>query len=334
MGIAAAIAGGALAAGASAGGSMCAADAQEDANAQTIQQQKLDREQQLALYRESRGATGHAFLPYYLGSAEANLGADASARYLQMNQNAGSVKDEAARLRESVDAMRPAFDAGTGLVGDIFSGDLTNQRLANAAPVAAARTSAAQAGAEGVYAGLMERINKMKAERARAGFSGSSSFQDNRLAQATIAARQEAARQVAQARLDNELAAQGIKESGIDLAVRSLDVPMARARQAAQFDMLPDEALVSAFKTRMGVYEPFRIGTAPPQQLSPLSPVTAVPPMGQIIGQSAAGAITGATNAYVTSQQNKAMMDYLKSQQIQGAVNQAPVVGTYTGNIA
>lgn len=315
MGIAAAIAGGVLAAGASAGGSACAADAQEDANAQTIQQQKLDREQQLQLYRESRGSTGHAFLPYYLGSAEANLGADAGARYLQMNQNAGSVKDEAARLAESVNAMRPAFDAGTGLVNNIFSGELTNQRLANAAPVAAARTSVAKAGAEGVYSGLMERLNKLKADRARSGFSGTSSFQQNRLAQATIAANQEAARQVAMARLENELQAQNIKDSGIDLAVRSLDVPIARARQAAQFQTLPDEALVGAFRTRMGVYEPFRIGTAPPQQLSPLSPVTAVPPMGQIIGQSAAGAITGATNAYVTAQQNKAMMDYLKSLQ-------------------
>lgn len=287
------------------GASMCAADSAEDANFQNALNAALQRKLELQLAREARGQPTpeggvSSLLPFY--GDEVGLYRDAKDYYDATKAITGTPQEQILRYKNTIDRYGPVFNAGGDLISSIYSGDMLANRLAENQPVAGARRAVAQGQQQGVLEGLLRRINELKTERKLQGYTGGGSFEEQQLLAGTIGARQKASEVMTRAELENAMEERSIREAQRELGLRSLDLPLARAKQALELETLPLRTANELASARMAPFDFFRIG--PGQVMRPTAnpTVTAIPNLGQIIGQGVATSAGTLGNYYMNQQ--------------------------------
>ncbi len=220
------------------------------------------------LYHESRGSTGHALLPEYLGGAEKEFGQGAVDTARALRDYYGTPQDVAARGAATAARYQPLLAAGTKSIYGIYSGDEEAKRLAAAQPVFGARTAAAETVASGTMQGIANRLNALRAQNAARGFVGAGAGSERLGLQASIEGAQQAGGARAAAAIANAADVQAIRNQILDLQLRSPELAGALASQDVRFQQLPAETVAAIQGAQMGVLSPFRIGTgAPPGQV-------------------------------------------------------------------
>lgn len=248
------------------------------------------------IFQESRGATGNAFLPLYFGNQEKQLGQDAMTFYNAGRNLFGTPAEQLLKYKQAIGEYQPMLDASRGTLADIFNGNLTDARLEYFRPVGEARETVAATQKQGVLQGLQERLNALNADSARAGYTGTGSFGQNRLLNATIGARQQAAGLGAYANLENAMDRRGIQDQGANLKIASMDLPYQQAQQALNLEMLPMTQVQQNFSRSLAPFEFFRMGQGN-FQYAPLPQVQAVPSAAQI-GLTGAAAAANQLGSY------------------------------------
>lgn len=219
--------------------------------------------------------------PYTGQGFESTLAGDIMSAYRQ----APSVNELMESGQATQEQLRPAFDAGTQRIGDIFSGDLTDERLGFAQPVMDARTRMAEAEQGGIRQALQEYLTNQTAQRARQGFAGGGTFDANRAIAGLAGANQSAARSRIGAELENALMEQGIRDQGVNLQLGSLDLPINRVQQAAAFETSPAEG-IAQFQTRQ--QQPLGFFRTQPQsfQAPQARQISSIPSTGQHVASA------------------------------------------------
>lgn len=213
------------------------------------------------MYRESRGDGGNAFLPTYFGDFEDKMLADSAKEYFAASQYLlGNPWEQAGRYRETMAKYQPMMDASDRTIAGIYNGDLANERRAYLAPVAQARLNAAGGQREAIKTGLQQTLNEMKAMQKQAGFSGTGSFAQNRMLNATIGANQQAALAQSNAGLQNAMDMRSIGDTDIAGRISAIDLPYNRAQQAVAFQEMPIDLMQSNFSRSVRPFEFFRLG--------------------------------------------------------------------------
>lgn len=241
-------------------GGILGSKAQNKATEQNMRAAQETNALNYRLFQEGRGSTGSAFLPLYFGDQEKLLGQDAVSFYNTSKDLLGNPADQAQRYKQITGGYMPMVDASRGTLADVFNGNLTNNRLGYLQPVQAARTNVAKAGAEGVLQALNERINALNASSAKKGYSGTGSFAQNRLLNATIPARQQAAGFMAMADLENAMDTRTVQDQGAQARLQYMDMPFQQAQQALNLEMMPLAQVQQNFSRQLQPFEFFRMG--------------------------------------------------------------------------
>lgn len=192
-----------------------------------------------------------ALLPWYMSDQEAGLAGFATDQWNELTspEVMGSIGD----FQTTANRYQPAIDAGRDVVNGIYNGDITNEELSLARPVAEARMGVAKdAGLES----LRETLNSIKAIQARRGFSGDSTA-SNRL---NFDARRKVAMDVAGAGLTNAMEERSIRQGGINRRIAGLDMPLSQANREFALGDLPSRTLRSRLESNISVFNPFRTG--------------------------------------------------------------------------
>lgn len=200
---------------------------------------------------EGAAGVSSALLPFYMAQQEKQLSDYASGAFndLSSPEVMGSIGD----FQTTANRYQPAIDAGRDVVNGIYNGDITNEELSLARPVAEARMGVAKdAGLES----LRETLNSIKAIQARRGFSGDSTA-SNRL---NFDARRKVAMDVAGAGLTNAMEERSIRQGGINRRIAGLDMPLSQANREFALGDLPSRTLRSRLESNISVFNPFRTG--------------------------------------------------------------------------
>lgn len=205
------------------------------------------------------GAVGKssAILPYYLNDQE-----QASAKYasdifskLSQDVNANSLDD----YRAASERYRGAFDQSRQDVNGIFDGSVTDEELAAAQPVAAARIKLAGARKDAGLEALQEKLNEIKAIQSRKGYTGDSLASSRLRFDATRKILGDAAIDQSNAELANAMDSSNIRRNAITRRLASGNLPLDQIRRETQFSDLPSEALRSRAESNLSIFNPFRV---------------------------------------------------------------------------
>lgn len=200
---------------------------------------------------EGAAGVSSALLPFYMAQQEAQLSDYASDAFDELSspEVMGSIGD----FRATANRYQPAIDAGRDVVSGIYNGDITNEELGLARPVAEARMGVAKdAGLES----LRETLNSIKSIQARRGFSGDSTA-SNRL---SFDARRRVAMDVAGANLGNAMEERAIRQGGINRRLAGLDMPLSQANREFALGDLPGRTLRNRLESNVSIFNPFRTG--------------------------------------------------------------------------
>lgn len=301
MGVAIAL--GAAALGTGIASSMSQAGAAADAQQTNLENAAADRALQLQLFRESRGAGGSSLLPLYApAGTEANALEQALQAYYTQAWAGGGPTGQLQDYQNIIAAAEPSMQAGDALINKLFSGELTQEQVANMAPVFEARGKVAGAQKQGVLEGLSATLSQLKAERQRSGYSGGgSAYEKAQLTRATIPALQAAATVGAQADLANATDTANIKNTGINTQLQNLNLPISRAGNRIQLAQLPASAVGTNLQNAQSSLNWFKLG---PQTITPFRTptVSPIPSTGAIIGSGVGAGASSLGNYYLAKQ--------------------------------
>ena len=261
----------------------------------------------LEMYHQSRGSEGSAILPEYAKGTEADLFQRALDNYLASSRGLGSPAELYARTQGDLSAFMPTFDAGTGLVDDIYSGALTDRQLASAKPVAAARTALAGGQKTSLLQAAQETLNRIKAQYPGAAGTFATKMQVNALAPGL----QAAANVSGQAALANTEEIRAIQNMRDTLGLQYLNAPLERARQKVGMRLVPTEALAQAYGSQVSPFSMFNIGVGKPPAIPPLPTAGPIPGIGQIVASGIGAGLNTAGNIYA----NQALAQQIQANQ-------------------
>lgn len=249
-------------------------------------------------YLESRGAGGNAILPMYADDGtEKRLFDEAVAAYDA--GLSGQTPDEVVDNYRSILAqMEPSIAAGNQTIDDIYNGNLQREALAYQDPVNKARTAMADTQGTSAMQALAYERNRLAAEEARKGYSGSGSFANNRLLDSAIGSRQMAAMARATAGFENAKDVADINRGAQGLRVQSLDLAPKRAEQLIALDGAPAEGLARLQLARTKPLDFFRLNPGNPPPVQPVPSTGA----GQLVLQGAGQLAGAAGNVFATNQ--------------------------------
>lgn len=200
---------------------------------------------------EGAAGVSSALLPFYMAQQEKQLSDFASSGFndLSSPEAMGNMGD----FRTTANRYQPAIDAGRDTVNGIYNGEITNEELNLAQPVAEARMGVAKdAGLES----LRETLNSIKSIQARRGFSGDSTA-SNRM---NFDARRKVAMDVGGAGLANAMEERAIRQGGINRRLAGLDMPLAQANREFALGDLPSRTMRGRLESNISVFNPFRTG--------------------------------------------------------------------------
>lgn len=309
--IAVAIIGGAvIAGGATAYASSQASKSQRKASrdaaaAQVYATDAMDRQ-----YHQSRGSEGSAFLAEYAKDTEAEIFRRARDTLAATSRGLGSPEEQYLRAQADLAEYEPQFQAGTDLVGEIYSGEVTDRQLAAAKPVMAARTAAAAGQKTSLLQAVQEVLNRIKAQSPGAAGTFAQKMQLNALAPGL----QAAANVEAQAAIDNAEEEQAIRNMRDTLGLQYLNVPLQRAREQVALRLVPTEALAQAYGSQVSPLSLFNIGVGKPPQITPLPTAGPIPGIGQIVASGVGQLANTAGNYYANHQYANRLNDMYAQQ--------------------
>lgn len=234
-----------------------AKNAQSSANEANLQATRETNELNKQMFDESRGSTGHAFLPTYTGNAEKQTFEDLYNIY----QSGLTPAQRQAQAQSVLTSMQPAVEGGNKYLTDVYSGANLATSQGYYQPLWDARLQAAQAQADAIRQAYAQTINQQRAAAQRQGFYGGSSVQSAEAQKALLSSIQNAALAKSNALVQNygENAQLGLA----DLATRQqlLNAPISRAQSLNNYYNLPSEAAYGGYDqlaNRLGL---FNIGT-------------------------------------------------------------------------
>jgi hypothetical protein len=275
------------------------ANAQKDANKTNLQLTRETNDLNRLMFDESRGASGSSVLPTYLEPGSEKLLANRAAAAAQA-MFPDNPDLQIAQYQAILERMRPAIQAGTKQIDDIFTGRLESERAAALAPVLAARENLATANVDAINLAVQDAINRMSAQEAAKGYEGTGSFAQNRMLQALTQARQQAAQQKAGAILQNEMDKKELSDAMSQLRLSSVDAPVNRVAQLTQVEQAPQIALGNLSQLSTRPLEFFRIGANAFRADQP-NPVSAIPSAAQIALGNVSKVGGEVLGAYLTS---------------------------------
>lgn len=212
-----------------------------------------------------------AILPYYMGGSEAILGKDAANVAAAIRAAAGDPTLRLADYSAMLGKYDAASEANDRLAEDLALGNITNEQLAEAAPVWAARTGAAESRRNAGLEALRETLNEIDSIQAGKGYSGDSTGKRMLRFNARRAIGTQAATDFAGANLENEMDRRMIKESGRNARLSNIDLPNRLAMAAIQRKQLPANAVASEFNAATEPLNFFNIGAGQFRAQNPLT---------------------------------------------------------------
>lgn len=279
------------------------ADAQRDVN-----------NAQLLWAKQQQGEGGLPInLPLYTGDLEAKgLFPAAKGIYDTIGRVQGTDAEQAAAYMAIMGGAQPGLESVQNLAGNIYSGGLTRERLAEYQPVQQAATTLAQTQKVGILESLSERLNALQANQTRQGYTGGSSAQSTAALRTSIPFRQQASGVEAATALQNKQGVAAIQERGRQEQLANMGLPLQLATQAAAVRGLPAQALANAWNTRLGPLDFFkRRAVAAPQMQAPYTQytvpfaATGLNIAGNAIGQIAQDAYTRKLMEQLINQNNR-----------------------------
>lgn len=159
------------------------------------------------MFQQSRGANGNALLPLYMGGDEQQMGTDAYNSFQSLLGMSNSITPQ---LNSAVASTGPGFASSLNSILGMYNGSNLRQQLGFNQPLYNANIQQAQtagqgginvaaANMNGINTGLAATIARLNASNQANGFFGNSTFANNRMLDATMAAHQQAATGMAQA---------------------------------------------------------------------------------------------------------------------------------------
>lgn len=239
--------------------------AAEDKNTKLLKQWNEDM---FRYQDESRGSTGLNSVLLRnpaLEGAETKMAGDVMGWYDAANAYYGSPEDRLNRFAAAASKTSSAVKGAGDAVNDLYSGQLTSDRLASVAPVMQARTNLARTNREGFLSALRDRLNALEAGERAKGYSGLGSFGQNRLLGASVGANQMAAAIEAQAALDNAAQVYGIQDDTRQLQIQNVNLPYQLAEAGLKLEALPVVASGQSYMAQQAPFSMFNTGyIAPP----------------------------------------------------------------------
>lgn len=286
------------------------------------------------------GAVGKssAILPYYLNDQEMAAAGYAGDIFDTLSQDANA--QSISELRAASERYRGAFDQARQDALGVFNGDVTNEELAAAQPVAAARIKLANSKRDAGLSALEEKLNEIKAIQNRKGYTGDSLASSRLRFDATRKVLGDAAIDQSNAELANAMEASAIRRGGIQRRLSGGNIPLDQLRRETQFADMPGENLRSRAESNISIFNPFRVNggfqTIQRPDRVEASPST----LGIIAGQNAGvaqdvGSYLARRNWGGNSQPiTPAHQNYINSGQTYGGVNASdfystPSTGSY-----
>lgn len=345
LGAAAIAGGGALLGGVASGiGAASAASTAAEANKQNT---AATNAANLNLFNLGRGAVnpltgyGNAVLPEYFG---ANEQASANQAYTQFQNLNTAAQGANGQLQQGVNYLGGAATNSLQAIAGMYNGQNLNAQLGFAQPVYNANSNlaaitgqglrnTAQANYNGVQTGLAATIAQMNAQNAANGFIGSSSFNNNRLASATIQAQQAGATGLAQANAQaNNLGAQAQLQNlqntqqlqAANLSGMTNFAPLAQG--AAGYGQMLSAPITQGSQNFQNAQAALNFYRIAPQSFQQQNSPTVYPGVnaGQILG----GAITNGSAAYGNYQ---TLNTLLNSNAGAGGIQTSPYGGVNAG---
>lgn len=294
-------------------GAVLGAKSARETNAANLAAARETNDLNLQMFDRARGAYGNSLLPDYFGKFEGQqLMTDTENYYAATKAALGDPWQQEFRYRTLRNQFTPQFNAANQTAADIWNGNITQERLNNlykapatakgggqqltalsgASPryspdqrqlmsVAEARLNVPAQQRQAIQQSLQKTLNEIKSINTRQGFTGDSSFLQNRLFGARLGAGEQAAAAESQAILANANDARAIADSGIQLRLSNMDLPYQRAQQAIAFEQLPVEIMQTNQGRALRPFDFFRLGQTP-FRYDQLPQGQSVPSAGQI----------------------------------------------------
>lgn len=266
-------------------GAILGSQAQADAARQNAANIAATNAQNYQMFLQSRGSQGNSLLPMYApAGTEQNLLNQALVAGNLIN---GNPEQNYAQYQNAVGAVQPAVGGSTQAVNNLFTGNLLNQQLQEAAPVQAAVTAGAQAQRNAINTALQSQLNSINAQEAARGYQGTGSFARNRLLQSTVGAGQTAAQAMANANIQNAAQTQAIQQQNHAMQLQMLSAPFQQAQNNINLMRSPGAALGANAQAAQAPLQFFHLGPQAfqNQNLPYVQPVAGA-------GQLAAGAMS------------------------------------------
>lgn len=198
-----------------------------------------------------------AILPYYLNDSEMAAQKYAADTFNTLSADSGT--NSIGALRASSEKYRQAMDRGGQDVNGIFNGAVTDEELAAAQPVAAARIKLAGARKDASLQALEDKINDIRAIQGRKGYTGDSLGSSRIRFDATRKILGDAAIDQSTAELQNSIDSANINRGGIQRRLASVNLPIEQATREGQFADLPNSILRQNAENNISIFNPFRV---------------------------------------------------------------------------
>lgn len=276
-----------------------AASQQQKKNNKRIDQQNA---QQLGLDVASRGAplndlsapasvqgSETAVLPYYMDGEEAALGRYAASISRAIRAQGGTPEEQLAKYESMLKDYEPELQMADQAVLDEVTGEATKQELGFSKPVFDARTNVAKSKLMAGLEALKETLNEIAQVQAGKGYSGDSTGNRMFRFNARRSIGTDAANDLSQANLENEIERRVIESTGRDRRSVGAAKVDSLINQRIQRSRLPALAVSDDFNTQFAPMKNFNIGT---KEFTTPTPYGEQPDiMGSVIG-SVGGTLT------------------------------------------
>lgn len=276
-----------------------AADAQSDSDRARARQAELDRKFQFDLFERNENRD--------FGGEFGRLRGE----YSDFLESTGEdPRDTVARYEAILDEYEPVRELSRENVIDLFENEdgMLESRLGASGETGDARLRGAEVQRQNIKEGLQRILSRTRSGRSTARFGGGSSFDRQKMAQATVGAYNQAAEAESRAEVQNALDRQRILEEIQNQRLAAADLPYQLAEMEALAEDMPMRAAGNRLSGRMDPLSRFRTGnTFNPIRLADYSPRPVASDMGL-----AAGAISGVASG---------LGDYFSTQQMISALN-------------
>lgn len=278
-----------------------AAKSERAAQAENERRAAADRAFILDLARTTPGTLN----PAIFGEGQSNLGnrlgADIGATWQAVQRYYGGTPGgRVGNLERIVGESEGARQGAQRSVSDLFSGALTNQRIASAEPIFAGRTKLAGTQRQGIQQARSDRLAKIEAQQQQRGYSGAGSAETTAALRAAIPFEQAAAGVGAQAELENAMQRAAIEDEVRRTQLENIELPYYLAQQSASLYDLPAMSAYQPYLALNQALDPYRVNI-PYGALPRTPPRVATPSDAQLYwaaGAESADAIADAALSY------------------------------------